>query len=71
VSICPPRRPDLNAFVERYHRSYNEECLQVYRPTDLESVRMVTAAWGQHYNHERPHQGLACGNQPPRKAFPI
>ena len=71
VSICPPRRPDLNAFVERYHRSYNEECLQVYRPADLESVRTVTAAWGQHYNDERPHQGLACGNQPPRKAFPV
>ncbi len=24
----------------------------------------------QHYNVERPHQGLACGNRPPRSAFP-
>jgi transposase InsO family protein len=71
VTICPPRRPDLNAFVERYHRTYDEECLQVYRPADLESVRTVTAAFQQHYNHERPHQGLACGNQPPRVAFPV
>lgn len=71
VNICPPRRPDLNAFVERYHRTYEEECLQVYRPADLESVRTVTAAFQQHYNHERPHQGLACGNQPPRVAFAV
>jgi transposase InsO family protein len=71
VTICPPHRPDLNAFVERYHRSYNEECLQVYRPADLEGVRTVTAAFQQHYNQERPHQGLACGNVPPRLAFPV
>jgi hypothetical protein len=70
VTICPPRRPDLNAFVERYHRTYDEECLQVHRPADLESVRKVTAAFKQHYNAERPHQGLACANQPPLLAFP-
>lgn len=70
VTICPPHRPDLNGFVERYHRTYAEECLQVYRPADLESVRTVTAVFLQHYNEERPHQGLACGNQPPRVAFP-
>jgi transposase InsO family protein len=71
VNICPPHRPDLNAFVERYHRTYDEECLQVDRPADLEAVRTVTAAFQQHYNHKRPHQGLACGNQPPRTAFPV
>lgn len=70
VSICPPRRPDLNGFVERYHRTFEEECLQVHRPADLEAVTTVTAAFGQHYNYERPHQGLACGNLPPRLAFP-
>jgi hypothetical protein len=71
VSICPPHRPDLNAFVERYHRTYDEECLLLYRPADLETVRTLTAAFHQHYNDERPQQGLACGNQPPRKAFPV
>ena len=71
VTVCPPRRPDLNAFVERYHRTYNEECLQVYRPSTLEQVRKVTAAFKQHYNEERPHQGLACGNVPPRVAFAL
>src|SRR5258706_3149506 len=34
------------------------------------TVRTVTAAFQQHYHDERPHQGLACDNQPPRVAFP-
>jgi hypothetical protein len=33
-------------------------------------VREVTEAFLQHYNNERPHQGRACGNVPPRAAFP-
>lgn len=70
VNILPPRRPDLNAFVERYHRCYDEECLQVYRPGNLEAVTEVTARFHQHYNEERPHQGLSCANRPPRQAFP-
>ena len=38
VAICPPRRPDLNGIVERYHRTFNEECLRVQHPADLEAV---------------------------------
>jgi transposase InsO family protein len=68
--ICPPHRPDLNAFVERYHRSLKQECLLVMRPHTLEEVREVNEAFVQHYNHERPNQALTCGNRPPRVAFP-
>lgn len=68
--VCPPRRPDLNGFVERYHRSYDEECLQVHRPATLEAVEQVTEAYQHHYNTERPHQGRQCHNQPPYQAFP-
>lgn len=70
VTICPPHRPDKNAFVERYHRSYNQECLRVERPTTVVEVREVTAAYKEHYNYERPNQALSCGNRPPRVAFP-
>jgi transposase InsO family protein len=68
--ICPPHRPDKNAYVERYHRTYGQECLQIHRPSTLQEVREVTEAFLQHYNQERPHQGGACGNVPPRVAFP-
>jgi hypothetical protein len=60
-----------NAYVERYHRTFNQECLQVHRPGTLEQVCEVTRQFLIHYNEERPHQGRSCGNQPPRKAFPV
>jgi hypothetical protein len=70
MTVCPPHRPDKNAFIERYHRSYTEECLQVDRPTTAEAVREATALYKEHYNFQRPNQALSCGNQPPRVAFP-
>ena len=69
VTVLPPRRPDLNCFVERYHRTFDAECLRVSNPTTLAEVREVTAQFQHHYNVERPHQGLACGNQPPQLAL--
>jgi Integrase core domain len=69
VTICPPRRPDLNAFVERYHRSFEYECVRIYRPPDLASATTVTARYKQFYNEQRPHQGVSCHNLPPRVAF--
>jgi len=69
-NICPPHRPDKNAYVERYHRTYGQECLQRHQPATLQEVREVTDTFLQHYNYERPHQGRACGNVPPRVAFP-
>ncbi len=70
VTICPPRRPDKNPFVERYHRSFEYECVRIYRPHDLQTATAVTAAYQRFYNEERPHQGLSCANLPPRVAFP-
>jgi transposase InsO family protein len=69
-NVCPPHRPDKNPYVERYHRAYGEECLQIFRPATLEQVREVTEQFKQHYNEERPHQGRSCGNLPPSVAFP-
>jgi hypothetical protein len=70
VTICPPRRPDRNGFVERYNRTYDEECLRVFQPHDAEMVRTLTAGFRQHYNTERPNQAVSCRNQPPCVAFP-
>jgi len=67
--VCPPQRPDLNAFVERYHRSYEEEAIQVYLPTTLDQVQDMNRDYRYHYNYQRPNQALSCGNQPPRRAF--
>jgi len=69
-NVCPPHRPDKNAFVERYHRTYNQECIQVHCPHTLKQAQQITEAFAIHYNTERPNQALSCGNQPPRVAFP-
>jgi hypothetical protein len=42
----------------------------VHRPSTLEEVRVVTEGFQQHDNEQRPHQGRACGNRPPRVACP-
>jgi len=70
VLVCDPHHPQQNGFVERYHRTYQEECLSRHRPTTLEGVREVTEAFVEHYNWQRPHQGISCANRPPRVAFP-
>jgi hypothetical protein len=70
VVVCDPHHPQQNGFIERYHRTYGEECLSRHRPTTFEQVREVTEAFVEHYNWQRPHQGIACGNRPPRVAFP-
>lgn len=70
-NILPPHHPELNCYVERYNKSYKQECIQVYRPSTLEEVRTVTEIFGQHYNRERPHQGRSCRNQPPALAHPV
>ncbi len=70
VLLCDPRSPEQNGFVERYHRTYQEECLAVERPRTPQQVREVTEAFVEHYNWQRPHQGISCGNRPPRVAFP-
>lgn len=68
--ICPPHRPDKNAYVERYHRSLKAEALQVERPATLEATQQCIDAYRWHYNHERPNQARSCANQPPSRAFP-
>jgi hypothetical protein len=69
ITICPAKRPDLNAFVERYHRTFEHECIRIVGPSDLESAKQATATFRQHYNEERPNQALSCGNRPPAIAF--
>lgn len=70
LDICPPRRPDRKPFVERVHRTIQEECLNIEWPDNLADARVALHHYRLRYNRQRPHQGLACGNQPPYVAFP-
>jgi transposase InsO family protein len=70
-NVLPPHHPELNCYVERYHRTYAKECIEIFRPGTLEEVKIVTEYFGHHSNHERPHQGRSCQNQPPAVAHPV
>lgn len=70
VEVCPPQRPDRKPFVERYFRTLQEECVNVYSPATAMAAQAVFEAHQALYNHERPNQARACGNQPPYVAFP-
>jgi len=70
IEVCPPQRPDLKPFVERYLRTLNQECVQVKCPENVLQAREVFETHRETYNHRRPNQATACGNRPPCEAFP-
>ncbi len=53
-----PGKPDQNAYIERFNRTYREEVLNAYVFEDLDQVRQISAEWLQIYNEERPHAAL-------------
>jgi transposase InsO family protein len=54
----PSRSPNLNAFVERFNRSIQEECLYRVIPLGETHLRKLVREYVAHYHQERPHQGL-------------
>ena len=55
----PPRSPDLNAHLERFLRSLQEERLDRMIFFGETSLRGATAEFLSHYHGERNRQGLA------------
>jgi transposase InsO family protein len=70
VQVCDPHHPQQNCFVERFHKTYQQECLWIDHPKTVEQAQEVTDAFREHYNTARPNQALSCGNRPPLQAFP-
>ena len=56
--VLPARSPNLNAHLERFHRSLKAECLECLIFFGEHSLRQAILAFGEHYHRERNHQGL-------------
>jgi putative transposase len=56
------RSPNLNAYVERFIQSVQQECLDKFMGFGREHMDHLVSEYVQHYHQERPHQ--STGNLP-------
>ncbi|MGQ0541974.1 MAG: IS3 family transposase [Blastocatellia bacterium] len=63
IKYIQPGKPNQNAYIERFNRSFREEVLDPHIFSTISQVRDISWAWMLSYNEERPHSSL--GNIPP------
>ena len=63
IDYIQPGKPNQNAYIERFNRTYRTEVLDPHIFSNLSQVRDISWAWLLSYNEERPHKSL--GNIPP------
>lgn len=65
--LTAPRSPTTTGKVERWHRTLRQEFLTGLVFESVADAQAQLDAWVEHYNHERPHQGI--GMVPPFERF--
>ena len=63
IQYIQPGKPNQNAFVERFNRTFRDELLDQHLFMRLEDVREAVYWWMLEYNEDRPHDSL--GNLTP------
>jgi putative transposase len=58
IQYIQPGKPNQNAYVERFNRTFREELLDQHLFLRLEDVREAVYWWMIEYNEQRPHDSL-------------
>ena len=58
LEFIQPRKPQQNAYIERYNRTVRYEWLSQHLFESIEQVQRFATRWLWMYNHERPNMGL-------------
>lgn len=51
-------KPQQNAIIERFNKTYREDILDSYKFFSLDHIRELTCDWIHNYNDDRPHEAL-------------
>ena len=68
IHYIQPGKPDQNAYIERFNRSYRTEVLNAHLFESIAELQALTMTWLRIYNEERPHDSL--GRVPPLTFLP-
>jgi len=67
IITTPVQAPNAGAFAERWVRTVRQECLDWMLIRGRRHLERVLDEYVRHYNHQRPHRGLAL--RPPRIVY--
>ncbi len=68
LRFSEPGKPNQNAYIERFNRTYRDEVLDCYLFDSIEQVQDITDRWLPLNNEQRPHDSL--GRVPPLTYLP-
>jgi len=66
--LIQPGKPNQNAFIERFNKSFRVEVLDANLFNSIPEVQMAADVWLMDYNEYRPHESL--GDVPPAAFLP-